>query len=241
MILARKIAIALGSVAGALALLAAAQGMGLGSGFSLEPAGAAAAGDTPSLALERDTARMRAWGDYAQVLARPLFNESRAPEVEETADAGEAAAAQPLTVNLTGVILTRGVQIALVTDPARNETERVKVGQPLTGERAGWTLVELKPRAAVFEGAGLGRQELELAVDVQGAAPAAPAPAPAPAAAAPPATTATAQDPANPQPAAAAPAPGQPASADEIRRRIEERRRQLREEAQKMLQQGNSQ
>jgi general secretion pathway protein N len=239
MILARKIAIALGSVAGALALLAAAQGMGLGSGFSLEPAGAAAAGDTPSLALERDTARMRAWGDYAQVLARPLFNESRAPEVEETADAGEAAAAQPLTVNLTGVILTRGVQIALVTDPAKNETERVKVGQPLTGERAGWTLVELKPRAAVFEGAGLGRQELELAVDVQGAAPAAPAPAPA--AAAPPATTATAQDPANPQPAAAAPAPGQPASADEIRRRIEERRRQLREEAQKMLQQGNSQ
>jgi general secretion pathway protein N len=239
MILARKIAVALGSVAGALALLAVAQAMGLGSGFSLEPAEAAAPGDTPSLALERDTARMRAWGDYAQVLARPLFNESRAPEVEETADAGEAAAAQPLTVNLTGVILTRGVQIALVTDPAKNETERVKVGQPLTGERAGWTLVELKPRAAVFEGAGLGRQELELAVDVQGAAPAAPAPAPA--AAAPPATTATAQDPANPQPAAAAPAPGQPASADEIRRRIEERRRQLREEAQKMLQQGNSQ
>lgn len=237
MILARKIAIALGSVAGALALLAVAQGMGLGSGYSLEPAEAAAASDTPSLALERDTARMRAWGDYGQVLARPLFNESRAPEVEETADAGEAAAAQPLTVTLTGVILTRGLQIALVTDPAKNETERVKVGQPLTGERAGWTLVELKPRAAVFEGAGLGRQELELAVDVQGAAPAMPAPAPA----APPATTATAQDPANPQPAAAAPAPGQPASADEIRRRIEERRRQLREEAQKMLQQGNSQ
>lgn len=239
MILARKIAIALGSVAGALALLAVAQGMGLGSGYSLEPAEAAAASDTPSLALERDTARMRAWGDYGQVLARPLFNESRAPEVEETADAGEAAAAQPLTVTLTGVILTRGLQIALVTDPAKNETERVKVGQPLTGERAGWTLVELKPRAAVFEGAGLGRQELELAVDVQGAAPAMPAPAPV----APPATTATAQDPANPQPAAAAaaPAPGQPASADEIRRRIEERRRQLREEAQKMLQQGNSQ
>jgi general secretion pathway protein N len=238
MILARRIAVGLGVLAGALALLAVGQGMGLGSGHSLADAETAAAGDAPSLALERDTARMRAWADYAQVLARPLFNESRAPELEETADAGATAAAQPLTVTLTGVILTRGLQIALVTDPAKNETERVRMGQPLTGERAGWTLVELKPRAAVFEGAGLGRQELELTVDVQGAAPAVPAPA----VAAPPLTAATL--PTTPVPAAAPPAsptPGQPASADEIRRRIEDRRRQLREEAQKMLQQGNSQ
>jgi general secretion pathway protein N len=238
MILARKIAVALGSVAGALALLAGGQGMGLGSGYSLGEPEPGAAADAPGLALERDTARMRAWADYGQVLARPLFNESRAPELEETAATGDAAAAQPLTITLTGVILTRGLQIALVTDPSKNETERVKVGQPLTGERAGWTLVELKPRAAVFEGAGLGRQELELTVDVQGAAPAAPAPAPA----APPVTAATVPTAPVPAPAApASPTPGQPASADEIRRRIEERRRQLREEAQKMLQQGNSQ
>lgn len=238
MILGKKIAVALGGIAGVLALLAAGQGAGIGRGYSLAPPQSAEAEPAPPPALQREAVRMRDWGDYAQVLARPLFNESRAPEIEETADAGDAPATQPLTLALTGVILTRDLQIALVTDPAKNETERVRIGQPLAGERAGWTLVELKPRAAVFEGAGLGRTELELAVDVQGAAP--PAPAPAPAVAAVPAAAAPAAAPAAPG-AAAAQAPGQPASAEEIRRRIEERRRQLREEAQKMQQQGTTQ
>ena len=240
MILGKKIAVSLGAASGLLALLAAGQGMGLGAGYSLAPDAGEPTADAPAPALASEGARMRPWADYGQVLARPLFNESRAPEIEETSAEGEAPATQPLTVALTGVILTRDVQIALVTDPAKNETERVRVGQPLAGERAGWTLVELRPRAAVFEGAGLGRTELELAVDVQGAGappPAPPAAAAAPAQAVPP--------PAGAQPAApgAAPvqAPGQPASAEEIRRRIEERRRQLREEAQKMLQQGNTQ
>jgi general secretion pathway protein N len=235
-ILGKKIAIGLGAASGLLALLAAGQGMGLGAGYSLAPATGEAPADAPPPALAGEGARMRPWGDYGQVLARPLFNESRAPEIEESAGEGEAPATQPLTVALTGVILTRELQIALLTDPAKNETERVRVGQPLAGERAGWTLVELRPRAAVFEGAGLGRTELELTVDVQGAG--APPPAPAPAAAA--AQPAPAAPPPGAAPAAAQ-APGQPASAEEIRRRIEERRRQLREEAQKMLQQGNQQ
>lgn len=239
MIVGKKIAVGLGGCAGVLALLAVGQGMGLGSGYSLAPPGGAEAAPAPPPALEREPARMRPWSDYGLVLARPLFNESRAPEIEETTDAGAAPATQPLTLALTGIILTRDLQIALVTDPAKNETERVRVGQPLAGERAGWTLVELKPRGAVFEGAGLGRTELELTTDVQGAAPPA---APAPAAVPVPAAPAVAGQPAPaPAPAAAA-APGQPASAEEIRRRIEERRRQLREEAQKMLQQqGNTQ
>jgi general secretion pathway protein N len=239
-IVGKKIAIGLGATAGVLALLAAGQGMGLGSGYALAPPLEAEAPPAPPPALEREPARMRPWVDYGLVLARPLFNESRAPEIEETADAGDAPATQPLTLALTGVILTRDLQIALITDPAKNETERVRVGQPLAGERAGWTLVELKPRAAVFEGAGLGRTELDLATDVQGATPPA-APAPA-VASAPAAVPAVAGQPAPPPAPGAAQAPGQPASAEEIRRRIEERRRQLREEAQKMLQQqGNTQ
>jgi general secretion pathway protein N len=236
-ILGKQIAIGLGAACGLLGLLAAGQGMGLGTGYSLAPADGEAAAEAPPPALAGEGARMRPWSDYGLVLARPLFNETRAPEIDESAVAGEAPATQPLTVALTGVILTRELQMALLTDPAKNETERVRVGQPLAGERAGWTLVELRPRAAVFEGAGLGRTELELTVDVQGAgAPPPPAPVAAPAQPAP----------AAPQPgvadsAATVQAPGQPASAEEIRRRIEERRRQLREEAQKMLQQGNTQ
>lgn len=236
----RRIAIGLGACSGVLSLLALGQGVGLGKGYSLAPVGGEAADEPPAPALVHEAARMRPWVEYGQVLARPLFNESRAPEIEESSADSEAPPAQPLTLALTGVILTRDLQIALVTDPATNDTERVRVGQPLAGERAGWTLVELRPRAAVFEGAGLGRTELPIIVEPPGGAaspiaavPVAPQPVPTPQ----PAPAAPAPAPAP----GAAQAPGQPASAEEIRRRIEERRRQLREEAQKMLQQGNTQ
>jgi general secretion pathway protein N len=238
-ILGKKIALVLGSTAAALGLLAGGLMAGVGTGYSLdEPDPSAGEGTTP-LALAGEPVKLRPSADYAMILSRPLFNESRAPEIEEAAPEADAAATQPLDVKLTGVILTRGVQLALVTDPAKNETERVRIGQPLTGTRAGWTLVELKPRLAVFDGAGLGRTELELSIDTQGAAPVTP-PAP-PAVPNPAMPVAAAPQPAGSVPPPPAQAPGQPASAEEIRRRIEERRRQLREEAQKMLEQNNQQ
>lgn len=238
MIQAKKIAIVLGAVAGALAVLAVGQRVGLGTGFTLADLQPEAADGAGQFALTSEPMRMNPWVDYGLILSRPLFNESRAPEIEESAPTDAAAATQPLTVALTGVILTGSLQLALVTDTTKGETERVRVGQPLTGDRAGWTLIELKPRAAVFEGEGLGRQELELNVDIQGAAAAlAPPQVPPPSPAMPQAPGQVAA----PAMAAATPPAGQPASAEEIRRRIEERRRQLREEAQKMLQQDNSQ
>lgn len=237
----RRTAIVTGAVAAVLALLAVALRMGLGTQFTL----ARDEGPPPALALGQirgEPPKLRAWVEYGELMARPLFNESRAPEAQpESGDAVADGTAQPLNVQLTGVILSGSLQLALVRDTTNGETARVRLGQPLEGAMAGWKLVELKPRLAVFDGAGLGRQELELTVDTKGAPP--------PPAAAPPAQ-APAQVPAAPvaanaQPATApvapAQAPGQPASADEIRRRIEERRRQLREEAQRMLDQNQNQ
>jgi general secretion pathway protein N len=231
-----------GAVVAVLLLLAVALRMGLGSGYSL----AEDAGPAPALSfgqIRGEPPKLRAWVEFGELVARPLFNESRAPEAQpESADAAAEGAAQPLNVQLTGVILSQDLQLAMVRDNTNGETARVRVGKPLEGAMAGWTLVELKPRLAVFDGAGLGRQELELTVDTKGTA--APVVVPPPAQ---PAAAAAAPAAANAQPAAgaAAPAPaqapGQPANADEIRRRIEERRRQLREEAQRMLEQNPSQ
>ena len=235
----RRTAIVVGAVAAVLALLAVALRLGLGSGYRL----AEDAGPAPALAfgpIRGEPPKLRAWVEFGELVARPLFNESRAPEAQpESADATAEGAAQPLNVQLTGVILSQDLQLALVRDNTNGETARVRVGKPLEGAMAGWTLVELKPRLAVFDGAGLGRQELELTVDTKGTAPPPVAPPAAPAAAEAPAA-ANAQ-PAAGTPAAPAQAPGQPANADEIRRRIEERRRQLREEAQRMLEQNESQ
>lgn len=265
MIRDQRIAIGLGTTAGILALVAVAQYAGLGSGYRLEPVESAdSAAATTVAALGGEPVRLPPWSHYAEVLARPLFNESRAPELQESTVVVDPAAggnAQPLNATLSGVILSGAVRLALVTDNAKGETFGVRVGQPLAGDQSGWTLVELGPRGAVFEGAGLGRQTLALETDARGATPGAPAPQPV----AQPAPSAAAADPAAAAqtgmanamiggnlPAAgmpAQPAPGvagapgadpqQLANADEIRKRIEARRRELREEAQRMLQQQN--
>lgn len=246
MIRGKRIAIAQGAVAAVLAGLATLQAAGWGGNYSLIEDDAGAASSQRFARIAGEPAKLGPWDNYAEVLARPLFNESRAPEEVATAAPAEGdGKAQPLTdTALTGIIIAGPVKIAMITNSANGETQRVKVGQPLEGDQSGWSLVELKPRSAVFEGAGSGRTELELSVDTKGAAQAPP-----------PVTqtlAANGQPPNNGQPVpivppppaappnqAAVPPPGQPASADEIRRRIEERRKQLREEAQRMLQEQN--
>jgi general secretion pathway protein N len=276
MIRDKRIAVSLGSAAAVLALVAVAQYAGVGSGYSLdEPDSADGGGTTTVAALGGEPVRLPPWSEYGEVLARPLFNESRAPELQASTAAVDPAAAgnaNPLNATLSGVIISGDVRLALVTDNAKGETFDVRVGQPLEGDQSGWTLVELGPRGAVFEGVGLGRQSLELETDAKGSVPGAapPPPAPAPVAAQVPVQAAAPAQaaappppppqpagivtntglvlpppggvPQNAQPAAdggAADAAQQVANADEIRKRIEDRRRQLREEAQRMLQQQN--
>jgi general secretion pathway protein N len=276
MIRDKRIAVSLGSAAAVLALVAVAQYAGVGSGYSLdEPDSTDGGGTTTVAALGGEPVRLPPWTEYGEVLARPLFNESRAPELQVSTtvvDPAAAGNANPLNATLSGVIISGDIRLALVTDNAKGETFDVRVGQPLEGDQSGWTLVELGPRGAVFEGVGLGRQSLELETDAKGAVPgAAPPPVPAPVAAQVPAQVpAQAAAPAQavapapqqsagvvsssglilPPPQGGAPqnaqtagdggaadAAQQVANADEIRKRIEERRRQLREEAQRMLQQ----
>jgi general secretion pathway protein N len=223
--------------------------LGMGAGYQLAPADQSPT-NTQMGPLVVETNKIRPWSEYSEVLARPLFNESRAPELEKTEAPGDnAPAALPaLNVNLTGIILTKELRIAIVTDPAKGVTQRVKQGQPLEGELAGWTLIELKPRMAVFEGAGAERQELELTTDSKPGAivppmpgfasgmPNLPTPYPQPGQNMPSMHT----QPLGAPPAFPDPSGGLPVNSEEIRRRIEERRRQLREEAEQMQQQNQN-
>ncbi|MBI2397186.1 MAG: hypothetical protein HYV17_05275 [Xanthomonadales bacterium] len=227
---ARRIGIGLLSLAGLFGGLDLAQRFGLGSGYRLPPAqrGATAA----PLALQRESFKLPSWSDYAVVLDRPIFNEDRKPTPISADAAGsqnpDEATAAPLNATLTSVIITPKMKLAIVKDNNTGTSEVVRVGRPLPGEQNGWTLVEVSPRGATFEGQGLGRQALELAVNEAAAAGVKMTPVPA----------AEAGKPGVPMvPPAAAAATSDAASqahAEEIRRRIEERRRQLREEAERM-------
>lgn len=254
----RRIATGLAAAAGVLLVVVLALALGVGRGYSLADLDDADVPPPVEVSLTGEMPRMPGAAAYADVLVRPLFNESRKPEALPDAGAtSEAAPSAPLNVSISGIIITPEASIALVTNNANQQTERVRVGQPLGGDQSAWTLSELRPRAAVFDGGSLGRQEIELSTDTTGMPatggvavqppPVDPAVAAAqraagagtaiPAAMAVPAPTGKAEEQGVQAAQPTQPVPAGNPSEEEIRQRIEERRRQLREEAQRIMQQ----
>ncbi|HNV08170.1 MAG: hypothetical protein WBC13_05765 [Dokdonella sp.] len=229
---ARNLTLGLAGICGALVLAALVQLAGYGRGYGWLPADAAGA---PELLgdIDREPFRMPPRSGFGDVETRPLFNEDRKPTPVGDGDlTAEAPPAAPLNATLTGVILVRKTQstgelrIAMVRDNLRNETVALKVGMPLQGDQAGWTLVDLQPRLAKFRNASDETAEIELNT---AAGPAQ----------APPAPRAPAEAPVG-RGQVAPPKAGNPAETD-LAKRIEERRRQMREEAERLrAQRGNS-
>lgn len=159
---------------------------------------------------------------YAEAAARPLFTQDRRPRsfLATGSDGDAAAQSQTLDFILTGVLISPQVRLAVLQPSGGGEAQRVHVGKSPEGA-AGWTLVEVQPRRAIFEGAG-GQSALDLRTFGDAAAPAA-----TPVAAPPPPVP-------NPGPVIAERPVGTPdqqgeaARIDAIRKRIEARRAQLR-------------
>jgi general secretion pathway protein N len=190
-------------------------------------------------------AKLAAPARYDAFAARPPFAQYRRPHpisLPGNGDEGARGDAGAFDYALTSVIITPRLRLAIVEPASGGESVRVREGESAEG-LGGWRLLELRPRAAVFEGPG-GRRELALRVWAGGGDGAAPLIAPPPASAdAPPPPDENANRPLSAQgdpsvPDAAPDNPG-PASAptdtrlqmDAIRRRIEARRAQLRREA----------
>lgn len=159
---------------------------------------------------------------YGEAAARPLFTTDRRPRAFlATSPEGSdgAAPAQSLDFVLTGVLISPQVQLAILQPTGGGESQRVQVGKSPEGV-AGWRLVEVQPRRAVFEG-GSGQSTLELRTfgasdaDREAIARAAPGARPPPAASD--AAPAPATSPQNEQ-----------QRIEAIRKRIEARRAQIR-------------
>lgn len=232
---ARMTTFALAGLCALLLLTALIQLAGYGRGYGWLPA-ESADGDALAAEIDRKPFSLPPSSTFSEVEQRPLFNEDRKPT--PISDAEPAVAGPPpvpLNVTLTGVILVRKttstpeLRIAMVRDNARNETLALKVGMPLAGDQAGWTLDSVAPRLAVFRNASNETTEIELTTA------AAPAPPP-PGGARRPVPVAPAQ------PGAVAPEKKENAADADLAKRIEDRRRQMREEAERLRTQrsGNS-
>jgi general secretion pathway protein N len=229
----RLLSIVLAGICGCLLLLALILQAGWGRGYRW-----ATPDDSAALAatnIDHETFKLPSEKDYAATDARPLFNEDRKP-TPEIPDEPVKPDVPPSTLNiaLTGIVLTPQLHLALIMDKSKNSTISLREGMPMPGDQGDWTLTELKPRSAIFKQAPGGEEvevELTTAVASQKAAaakpgkPGAPPPPPPPHGSAPAAATATAANGAN------------PGAAEQLQRRIEERRRQMRDEAERMKRQ----
>lgn len=198
--------------------------LGLGGRYVLHPDDPEAVQQLPELSLARAESQLGPMSEYAVAADRPLFNPDRRPLPASGADAEAeqapvAPVATPLDVVLTSVIMAGNKHIAIVTDRTGNKTYSLRIGESLAGDQSSWRLVELKPRSAVFEGPA-GRSRVDLRVfDGSGGQPPTPVSIPGDAAV-------------EPAPESGDAAEQTPESrAEMIRKRIEERRRQMREEA----------
>ena len=98
---------------------------------------------------------------------RPMFSLDRKPfiaEVAEIENPDEELPVSELKAQLTGVVITPEQSYAMILDTLTNQRETYKVGMPLEGEQGGWTLDSIQSRKVVFVSDDNKTEELELAV-----------------------------------------------------------------------------
>ena len=198
----------------------------LGLGWVLPPSGSdldASAGD---LSVSSDVPQLEEPGpieQYAEIINRPVFNESRQPiiggeladgEDEELVEAEDVEAPD---VELAGVVITPDVRVATLRVKGEETSLLALEGQPLEGDFGSWRVSKVEPRSAVLESSSGDQVQLELQIhDAMMKEPPKPPPEPE----------------AESQPASEEDVEDAPMSrAEEIRQRIAERREELRRAA----------
>lgn len=220
--IARLTTTVLAGACGFLLFTALLQYAGVGRGYRWAADDPASEPPLPGSAIDDKPLKLPPANAFAEVQMHPLFNEDRKPTPIDASEGDDAAGPQsPLNITLTGIISTSSIKIAMVQDKARNQSVALKVGMPLEGDQASWTLVEVKPRSVVFRSAANEKTEVELETSV---APPPRAPAP---------RTARTGSPANNARNGADRDKNKKDSGD-LAKRIEDRRRQMREDAEKL-------
>ena len=106
----------------------------------------------------------------SSIVGRPMFSITRTPFVSEEpidpeAEGVEEAEINELQAKLTGVVvITPEHSYAMILDNVTNQRETYKIGMPLDGEQGGWTLSEIHSRKVVFISDDERTAELELEV-----------------------------------------------------------------------------
>ena len=123
-------------------------------------------------ALPKVTKQDEVKADHKQLIdsitKRPMFSITREPFVAPEETGGENPGGKieisELNVSLTGVVITPEGSYAMILDGATNKRDTYKVGMPLNGDQGGWTLNSIQSRKVVFVSDDEKTAELELDV-----------------------------------------------------------------------------
>lgn len=89
---------------------------------------------------------------YSESWTRPLLSENRRPQPFFISGADAGAQANTFDYTLTGVLITPRVSLAILTSPQPDvQPLRVKLGEGVESA-PGWSLAKLEPRSATFVG-----------------------------------------------------------------------------------------
>jgi hypothetical protein len=177
---------------------------------------------------------------YAAIDERPLFNTTRRPiavdEFEVDGDVAGPDESSPLNAGLAGVIIVEDKMIVVLQDNETQQYVRTTVGEGMEGAFADWRVDEIGPRSVTltsFDG-----ESVQLDMQVAETTPAAPGvPDKQPGTNA--ETPLSAKDKYQQEIMNLGKNDSNESRAEEIRRRIAERRAQLQEAADKKAAQGN--
>jgi general secretion pathway protein N len=228
--IARLSTTVLAGTCGVLLFTALLQYAGVGRGYRWAADDPSSEPPLPGSAIDDKPLKLPPATAFAEVEMHPVFNEDRKPTPLDASEGDDASAPQsPLNITLTGIISTSSIKIAMVQDKARNQSVALKVGMPLEGDQASWTLVEVKPRSVVFKSAANEKTEVELETSVT-QPPKVPPP-----------RTARTGSPANNARTGTSASNGRnnadkdnKKDSGDLAKRIEDRRRQMREDAEKL-------
>ncbi len=158
-------------VLGLLLLLAAAQILGVGQGVKTLEAEAfdpERINQLESLGATNNNSHGDPVKQLDQIVALPLFSQTRAPyvppEIDEMPEDDELVVASPLDAKVTSIVITGDNSYVMIQDNKSKERLTLAQGMPLEGEQGLWTVSAIEPRKVTFEAEGEAPVELELEV-----------------------------------------------------------------------------
>lgn len=170
-----------GVSAGLLVLLLLLAGL-----WMLPPSADQAGGEVGGQAISSDVPTLepaRPVEEYAVIVNRPVFHESRQPIIggevpegeEDTLD--QQGNVEAPDVELAGVVITPDVRVATLRLKGEAESLLALEGEPLHGSFGSWRVSRIEPRSALLESANGEQVELQLQIhDAMMDAPAKPPP-----------------------------------------------------------------